>query len=66
MWSDPDPDKEDFTLSPRGAGYTYGRQVVIKFLEINQMDHILRAHQLCVEGYQVFDQIPSDKEEEKC
>jgi len=54
MWSDPDPEKEDFTLSPRGAGYTYGRNVVNKFLEINGMEHILRAHQLCMDGYQVL------------
>ncbi|CAG8771029.1 3908_t:CDS:2, partial [Racocetra persica] len=35
-----------------GAGYTFGGQVVKKFLEINQMEHILRAHQLCMEGFQ--------------
>ncbi|RUS15774.1 Metallo-dependent phosphatase-like protein [Endogone sp. FLAS-F59071] len=53
VWSDPDPDKEEFAISPRGAGYTFGSQVVKKFLEINEMQHILRAHQLCMEGYQV-------------
>lgn len=35
----------------RGAGYTFGSGVVHKFLETNQMSHILRAHQLCMEGY---------------
>jgi serine/threonine-protein phosphatase PPG1 len=54
VWSDPDPDKEDFAMSPRGAGYTFGYDVVKKFLENNQMDHILRAHQLCMEGYQIL------------
>ncbi|KZT52181.1 Metallo-dependent phosphatase [Calocera cornea HHB12733] len=53
VWSDPDPDKEDFAISPRGAGYTFGSQVVRKFLEINHMSHILRAHQLCMEGFSV-------------
>ena len=38
------------TLS-RGAGYTFGSGVVYKFLETNGMSHILRAHQLCMEGY---------------
>ncbi|CAG8733813.1 21637_t:CDS:2, partial [Dentiscutata erythropus] len=52
VWSDPDPDKDEFAISPRGAGYTFGGQVVKKFLEINQMEHILRAHQLCMEGFQ--------------
>lgn len=54
VWSDPDPDRDEFSLSPRGAGYTFGAQVVKKFLAVNNMNHILRAHQLCQEGYQVL------------
>lgn len=34
-----------------GAGYTFGAGVVHKFLQENDMSHILRAHQLCMEGY---------------
>jgi hypothetical protein len=37
-----------------GAGYTFGSGVVRKFLETNRMSHILRAHQLCMEGYSVL------------
>lgn len=54
VWSDPDGEKEEFAISQRGAGYTFGSQIVRKFLEINKMEHILRAHQLCMEGYQVL------------
>jgi diadenosine tetraphosphatase ApaH/serine/threonine PP2A family protein phosphatase len=36
-----------------GAGYQFGAQIVEKFLHVNDMVHILRAHQLCNEGYQV-------------
>jgi serine/threonine-protein phosphatase PPG1 len=54
MWSDPDADKEDFAISPRGAGYTYGSDVVKRFCFLNGFEHILRAHQLCMEGYQVL------------
>lgn len=54
VWSDPDPERDEFSLSPRGAGYTFGAQVVRKFLEVNGMNHILRAHQLCQEGFQVL------------
>ncbi|ROW13992.1 hypothetical protein VPNG_04116 [Cytospora leucostoma] len=54
VWSDPDPDRDEFSLSPRGAGYTFGAQVVEKFLDVNNMSHILRAHQLCQEGFQVL------------
>ena len=52
VWSDPDPERDEFSLSPRGAGYTFGAQVVKKFLDVNSMSSILRAHQLCQEGYQ--------------
>jgi serine/threonine-protein phosphatase PPG1 len=54
VWSDPDPDKEEFAISPRGAGFTFGSSIVKKFLEINGMNHVLRAHQLCMEGYCVM------------
>jgi len=54
VWSDPDPERDEFSLSPRGAGYTFGGDVVKKFLQVNSMSHILRAHQLCQEGYQVL------------
>jgi hypothetical protein len=35
----------------RGAGYTFGSGVVHKFLDQNKMSIILRAHQLCMEGF---------------
>ncbi|KAJ8126477.1 hypothetical protein O1611_g7160 [Lasiodiplodia mahajangana] len=54
VWSDPDPERDEFSLSPRGAGYTFGARVVKKFLAVNGMNHILRAHQLCQEGYLVL------------
>lgn len=54
VWSDPDGERDEFSLSPRGAGYTFGAQVVKKFLEVNSMNHILRAHQLCNEGYMIM------------
>jgi serine/threonine-protein phosphatase PPG1 len=65
VWSDPDPERDEFTISQRycpflmvlncrGAGYQFGAQIVEKFLHVNKMRHILRAHQLCNEGYQVY------------
>ncbi len=52
MWSDPDTDKPDFAVSPRGAGFTFGSSIVEHFLARNGMNQIVRAHQLCMEGYQ--------------
>lgn len=37
----------------RGTGYTFGAAAVKHFNALNGIDHILRAHQLCMEGYQV-------------
>lgn len=54
VWSDPDVTRPDFSMSPRGAGYTFGIDVVKKFLSRNNLSHILRAHQLCQEGYDVI------------
>ncbi|KAK9476400.1 Metallo-dependent phosphatase-like protein [Lipomyces japonicus] len=54
VWSDPDPERDDFGISTRGAGYTFGAEIVKKFLAVNSMAHILRAHQLCEQGYQVL------------
>jgi serine/threonine-protein phosphatase PPG1 len=54
FWSDPDPDKEGFLVSPRGAGYVFGHDVVLRFLYMNKLDHIARAHQLCMTGYQLL------------
>lgn len=39
---------------PSGAGYTFGAGIVKKFLQINGMAHILRAHQLCMEGFSIL------------
>ncbi|KAJ3111591.1 putative serine/threonine protein phosphatase [Phlyctochytrium bullatum] len=47
-------DKGDFALSSRGAGYTFGREVTRRFLDVNGLGHICRAHQLCMEGYQIL------------
>jgi serine/threonine-protein phosphatase PPG1 len=54
MWSDPDSEKEGFSVSPRGAGYVFGHDVVLKFLWMNKLDHVCRAHQLCMTGYQLL------------
>merc|ERR1711935_508321 len=49
MWSDPE-DIETWAVSPRGAGWLFGRRVTAEFNEINGLDLICRAHQLVQEG----------------
>lgn len=38
-------------MSPRGAGYLFGSDVVAQFNASNDIDMICRAHQLVMEGY---------------
>ena len=40
-------------LSPRGAGYQFGGDVVEKFNQMNGLRLIARAHQLVMEGHKV-------------
>jgi len=54
LWSDPEPDREGFSPSMRGAGYLFGADVVAQFMGVNGIDHITRAHQLAMDGYMMF------------
>ncbi len=50
LWSDPD-EVPAWGISPRGAGYLFGKNEVKKFLHHNNLNLIARAHQLVMEGY---------------
>eukprot|EP01063_Lacrimia_lanifica_P033166 TRINITY_DN5830_c0_g2_i1.p1 TRINITY_DN5830_c0_g2~~TRINITY_DN5830_c0_g2_i1.p1 ORF type:complete len:322 (+),score=96.70 TRINITY_DN5830_c0_g2_i1:407-1372(+) len=54
MWSDPDTAAEGFSCSVRGAGFTFGKDIVDRFLHVNNLGSIVRAHQLCSDGYQIL------------
>lgn len=50
LWSDPG-DENGFGLSPRGAGYTFGKDVSDKFMQNNKIKMICRGHQLVDQGF---------------
>jgi len=50
LWSDPE-EIEDWGVSPRGAGYLFGPEVVKRWNVVNNISLIARAHQLVMEGY---------------
>ena len=55
LWSDPD-EIDGWGLSPRGAGFLFGGDIVKRFNHINNLSLIARAHQLVMEGYkEMFD-----------
>lgn len=50
LWSDPE-DINGWGISPRGAGYIFGSDVVKSFNHCNDIELITRAHQLAMDGY---------------
>jgi len=54
LWSDPDRDISGWGENDRGVSYTFGADVVTKFLNIHDLDLICRAHQVVEDGYEFF------------
>ena len=54
MWSDPSPNVDNFTASPRGKGCVFGITPVNKFLSENGMYTLIRAHQYTPGGINVI------------
>eukprot|EP01121_Diplochlamys_sp_Union-15-3_P013367 TRINITY_DN4138_c0_g3_i2.p1 TRINITY_DN4138_c0_g3~~TRINITY_DN4138_c0_g3_i2.p1 ORF type:complete len:293 (-),score=44.44 TRINITY_DN4138_c0_g3_i2:90-923(-) len=54
LWSDPDKDQKGWGPNDRGVSFTFGPNVVQKFLEDQDLDLICRAHQVVEEGYEFF------------
>ena len=50
MWSDPE-EIDGWGLSPRGAGYLFRGEVADMYNERNNLDLIVRVHQLVMEGH---------------
>ncbi|KAI9727892.1 MAG: hypothetical protein M1828_005297 [Chrysothrix sp. TS-e1954] len=50
LWSDPD-EIAGWGLSPRGAGFLFGSDIVRQFNHVNDISLIARAHQLVMEGF---------------
>jgi len=54
LWSDPDKDVHGWGENDRGVSYTFGADVVSRFLQRHDLDLICRAHQVVEDGYEFF------------
>jgi len=54
LWADPDRDVEGWAENDRGVSFTFGTEVVERFLNKHGFDLIVRAHQVVEDGYEFF------------
>ena len=54
LWSDPEKLVKGFIENDRGISWIFGSNEVKKFLKENDLDMIIRAHQVVEEGYEFF------------
>jgi len=54
LWSDPEKMITGWGDNDRGVSYTFGGDIVTKFLEKHDLDLVCRAHQVVEDGYEFF------------
>jgi len=54
LWADPEKEIKGWEPSDRGVSWVFGKDVVKNFLEEQDMDLIVRAHQVVEDGYEFF------------
>jgi len=54
LWSDPDKDLAGWGENDRGVSFTFGQDVISKFLMKHDLDLVCRAHQVVEDGYDFF------------
>lgn len=54
LWADPEEGLSGWGENDRGVSYTFGSDVVEKFIRKHDFDLICRAHQVVEDGYQFF------------
>lgn len=54
LWSDPEKDIIGWGENDRGVSFTFGADVVQKFLRKHDLDLICRGHQVVEDGYEFF------------
>ena len=56
LWSDPDKEVAEYDENDRGVSVIFGEKIVQDFNKKNDLDLIIRAHQVVDDGYEFFAQ----------
>ena len=56
LWSDPDKEAQEYDENDRGVSVIFGEKIVQDFNKKNDLDLIIRAHQVVDDGYEFFAQ----------
>ena len=54
LWADPDKETNGWGENDRGKSFTFGPEIVSKFLAKHDMDLVVRGHQVVEDGYEFF------------
>lgn len=54
LWADPDKEVTGWSENDRGVSFTFGADVVNRFLQKHDLHLICRAHQVVEDGYEFF------------
>jgi serine/threonine-protein phosphatase PP1 catalytic subunit len=54
LWSDPSETAYEWEESERGVSYCFGKRIVKKFLDRNDLDLVCRAHMIVEDGFEFF------------
>ena len=54
LWSDPEKTANGFVDNERGVSYVFSEKIVEDFNRNNDLDLIIRAHQVVEEGFEFF------------
>jgi serine/threonine-protein phosphatase PP1 catalytic subunit len=54
LWADPERGVDEYGDNDRGVSFTFGENVLKKFIDRHELDLICRAHQVVEDGYEFF------------
>lgn len=54
LWSDPTEMSDEWTISKRGVGIQFGRNITERFCKNNGLDYIIRSHEVKMNGYEIM------------